>query len=394
MAVSTCVKVLKFYMKKISSFNKRYFVFSDHQGKLHDENESDYQQQNLRLGIFDTLVWLIPPQRCLFKRLEYDAEYVTADEVEECVKNDSQQWSIWPNTGMFIQKQKANNFWQVAVWIWDNESESQYMYELKQTPTHILPWSAYLAGCTTSNSLILQSIDSQHWLCVTDQWGLPSGIYPASTQAQQMQLERRFERQIEHGAKIYSYHYTSHWLSSHTVLPLPLKIKHGIFTLGKQKGITDFTDIKTYLKPLSLCGAIFIIWMIADFWLIDNAQQKVSEKISELSTKSQQAMTQRKDYIFDLKVIAVRNQYLSDKQLVGNSLAELTTIIPKDIYINTFEFNDPFIVISGTGKKVARLPALLEKWKNVKTVNFIGDIRQAADNHESFKLQIELKENI
>ena len=379
-------------MEKLSSLVKRYVVFSDNQGMLFDANCQPMEVPQQPLGIFDQCLWLIPPQRCLFKRLQYDAEYVAASEIEECVRSDSQQWTIWVQTEMCIQKQKIANQWQVSVWIWNAEHEQTLLAKLPYLPTHILPWSAYLSGRTDANSFALQTLFEQHWLTVTDPQGMVSGVYQATTVPQQQQLNRRFERQLADEISVYKYHYQGPWLTQLPHHEVTATLKYATLGLGKQKGITDFSDIKTYLKPLMVISLIGLCWGVGDYALIQRTQQNIDNEINSLSTKSQQAMGLRKQYQFDLSVIRVREQYLQREQLIGRTLRVLTETIPTNIYLTSVDVSFPHITISGEGKNVARLPVLLEGWNEVESARFTSDIKQAKNEMESFKVQLDLKE--
>ncbi|KLV05834.1 hypothetical protein ABT56_09860 [Photobacterium aquae] len=365
----------------------------------HYEIVADEQGHRMTLGgeplagpvnaqILDKVIWLVPPQRCLFKQLEYDAEYVTAGEIAECLSSDIEQWTIWPQTASYFQTQKVGESWRVAVWIWDESVEQGLLGDI--APTHIVPLSAYLASAVGPQQVLLHSVLGQHWSLAVDQHGLVQGVHPVTTPLQQQQCERRYQRWIASNDALFQMGYRGEW--NKDALPLEFKPKRSVIAAGKRKGVTDFTDIQTYLKPLGAIALAAVVWIAGDYLIVSSTQSELEAQSASLAMPSREAVTIRQHLEFEKKKLRAITHYKQEQVAIGQILQALSKQLPHDTYLTAIEVEMPTVTLVGQGVNVAELPAVLEQWEQVKSAAFISDIRQVSNNRESFRLQLELKE--
>ncbi|MBY5947379.1 PilN domain-containing protein [Photobacterium rosenbergii] len=376
-------------MKKLrkTKMVNQYCLLADEKGRVTDLQGSELETQAIKPQLLDKVIWLVTPQRCLFKQLEYDTEYVSASEIEECVRSDIEQWTIWADTAMFHLSQKVGQHWKVAVWIWDERKENELLNGFK--PTHIIPHSAYVASSIDADELMITQVFGQEWLIVKDAGNLVHGVHSADSQLAQHQLERRYERQIERKDHLFKFQYEGSWLPD--AKPLEFAPKAQIVHQGKQKGVVDFTEVQTYIKPIAALGLALVIWMLGDYFILNANLNEAQDKTVSLSSQSMDAMTKRNEFKFIATKLTTLNSYLDRQQQPMEVLANLTDLLPHDVYLNAMEVNNNTINLTGQGSNVARLPALLEQWELVESAMFTSDIRQVGDSGETFRLQLVLK---
>ncbi|MBC7002111.1 PilN domain-containing protein [Photobacterium sp. BZF1] len=371
----------------LKQFVQHFCLIAHDNGSLVDFDGQSINISEVTPKLLDKVIWLVPPQRCLFKQLQYDVEYVAAGEIEECVRSDIEQWTIWPETDMFHLYHKAGQQWHVSVWIWNQEVESGLMSCC--TPTHVLPYSAYLASSMGSGAVVISHVLGQDWLVVKDENDLVHGVHSVDSPLSQHQLERRYERQLESGQHIFKYGYSGDWLTQ--AEPLVLKPKNSVINAGKQKGVIDFADVSTYVRPFGALALATMIWMLGDYLLVTSHFSDIKDQTTALGAQTRNAVAQRNHFDFVQNQLAAFDSHLIQQHQPMQAIAELTESIPEDIYLTALEVSPEHLVLSGQGVNVARLPAMLEQWEAVESAVFVSDIRQGRDNSESFRLQVELK---
>ena len=371
------------------SISKKFtYISSGDNDVLEDISGTNWSSSQLqsKRRLLDKQIWLIPEDRCLFKTLEYDSEYVAASELTECVNSDLQQWTIWENTGVYFTSNKPAERWLISLWIWDQNEEEKRFGEL--TLTHVLPLTAYLAGSCSTNEILLYQQQGTLWGAMIGQSGRIESIDSLSSAHQQQLFKRRYIRLIDEGAQLKSFATESGWFAESR--PLEIGPKRRFLEAGKLKGVADYTEPFTYFKPFSYGAFGCLIWLLGDMAIMGYEFDHLTEKEESLTALSDQSLSTRNEYKYAVGQYDALMSARQAQKSVGSMLGRLAIAIPDSVYLSALEFSKGRLVLTGSGTNVAALPVVLEQISEVDKAFFISDVRQNSSGKESFKIQLDL----
>ena len=161
------------------------------------------------------------------------------------------------------------------------------------------------------------------------------------------------------------------------------------------KGTHDWINPSNWLSPALLILSLLCIWAITDALLITHKNQTIAQLMSQSKQNYQKVINQQEKIENSLTVLTHYAQLKQKQQQVERILAELSTRIPNNIWLESIQLEQNWLDIRGRGKDVIRLLALLETLENAQDIVLLNDVRtDPRTGDEQFQIRLILKSAI
>ncbi|MEY4768827.1 MAG: hypothetical protein RL637_1466 [Pseudomonadota bacterium] len=353
----------------------------------------------LYLNRFSTVILLLPTIDCSFQQRYFPQHLLSEAELAEAVHLDIAQWSPWTEAvDYFFNYQLIKQNWQVDIWVWPRSMAHYWRQQLPYC-THILPEIVWYSGqLKTADSLLIHRENQHYYYALVNPRGYISQLF-----------------WITHSQQIQRYWHSwglpkiSHfWLTENiendwypNQLPQPQlfsmtgKIQPHWLKLTRLSDSPEWTNPWNYQRSWLLIIAAFILWMIADTFVLSSqletiqSQLQYTRKIANHALQLRQQVQQQHSILHQLQTVRYQ------QQLPLYLIAILSQRIPENIWITHLQLQQDQLDLNGQGKQVLRLLALLEQISGVRQVLLLNDIRpDPQTGEELFQIRLILNHSI
>lgn len=355
-----------------------------------------------KLNVLSRAVLLIPDNKTVFRQQKFSTDLLLKKDLQEAIELDIDSWSPYEtNSPRFSITQKKKDQWTIATWVWQKNTEDQLALQLpKQQLTHIMPEIAWHCARVTNGipTLLVTQIDQQLTYAYLDKEGVPQHIASPKNDAEGSRFWRSLgEKSSAIKTVTQAYPITIPFFGlSQDLKRLDLttaKPRSNWLKQAQHKGFNDWFNPSNWLAPALAIFSLFIIWLSVDAFLIYKKNQEISEIISQSKQNYQKVIAQQ-EAIEQSRTILSHYAHLRQKQQqIEQILADLSTRIPNDIWLESIHLDQQWLDIKGRGKDVIRLMTLLETLQNAEDIVLLNDVRtDRRTQDEQFQIRLILSE--
>lgn len=341
----------------------------------------------------DKVIGLVPQSSCLFKIFFYEQDLISRSDLEQCVINEVNALSIWPQAGHYHLVFKQKDQWQIVVWLWDATD-----IRFSSPVTHVVPALAYELGRIQQKpALLLYGEVDDSWACYIASNGSISSVVPLSSRIhrQKVQLELSSSRYALYKAGRFNDEHLSELLNQQqdstpftTQLTQP---KNPVLDAGRKVSLFDFNSPWRFYRQMAIILAVLLLFVLVDYTLISFKESDIDEQKTELSRATQDLVSQRSQALDMERVLGELNLAFAHQQRLALLIEAMTGSLEKDVVLNQLMYRNNKIELQGV---VADSVALLERLgelPGVEQARFIGDITPNSEGRQTFRAEMILK---
>ncbi|RJG42730.1 PilN domain-containing protein [Motilimonas pumila] len=333
---------------------------------------------------FDRVIMLIPQSCLLYKELEYDLEYVSRAELDECVDNDLKQVTPWPHYNKYFLSQKSADKWLVKVWIWPQVEQ--------EIVTHQIPEMAFHLGCMKPGSLYCWKDGELEFASLRQTNGLPSQVW-ALHQPHQL---RRFLSWLQQAPDIEGIYLDGVELPETVSQPIISSKKamaeFSWLKAGQKENAIDISSPWGLKKLWTSCAVLFLVWSLATFGLFYWQTTQLEYSAQSDSMQLQQLQRQRSElntFVSTVDAVIIERARQQRFKYIMQSLSDE---LPKDIVLTRINYSYDKVELEGTSNNTNGLLELLESMPRVASATFTSDIVSTKSGKQRFAVELTLQQ--
>jgi len=395
----------------LKTFKNRFNAFfllreQNQQIQVQTLDNNDWKNTSLeslaKASVLARIIVLIPDNETVFKQQSFATDLVSEKNLEEAITLNIEGWMPYEaEYNKFSIIKKIKNQWIVATWLWQQSTQDRLLQTLaEQRITHIMPELAWHCARVSNQShgvFISQTVNKLAYVYLEQ--GIPNYIATPKNTAE----ENRFWRAISSQIESISHIELSAASIATQITHYPEQLEKTVvkrqtasanwLKQAQCKGVYDWINPVNWVKPALAILSLIFIWAIADALLINQQQQKINQLIQS-SQKNYGAVIKQQEAIDESYALLNRYAQLKHKQQqVESILVELSTRIPKDIWLDAIQLDQRWLDLRGRGKNVVRLLALLETLQDAEDIVLLNDVRtDARTGEEQFQIRLILKD--
>lgn len=343
------------------------------------------------------LTLILPVEVCAYQIRSFPQHMINAKELQEAIDLDYSTWSPWgKQSGYCYSYQAVGDNWEAAVWVWN----AQYAETLKQQLpfcTHIIPELAWYAGSVPPLPALLIVADAQSKLnyILLGEAGKIQAIARLSNQQAALRCWHGWG--APNISQVWEINQPSDfWLPADTklqTLPASKSVPNAnLLTITRLQGVRDWVDPSSYQKHIKYLLFIIFIAIGVDAGVLNYQTDQIQQQLTTAKSSANNVLAIQEHVEKSRQLTQHFPQLQEQQQIPEKILANLSTQIPGDIYINIFQLEGDQLDLNGQGKQVTRLLVLLEKLPGVERVMLLNDItRNMQTDEELFQLRLILK---
>lgn len=397
--------------KKVSALIKRFNLFyliKERQGTLQATSLVNHQWQPVKLADIPTsstlarIILLIPNRETVFRQQKFSTDLVTAKNLQEAIDLNIESWSPYsagcPQLSITTKK---NGQWIIATWLWQQTTQDRLVNLLPaQQQTHIMPELAWHCARVTGNqpTLLITQTGQQLTYVYLNEDSLPTYIAQPKNTAEAVRFWRGLSSNTH---KINNLTLSDQNITS-TLLGLPTKLEKVFLKKpvartrwlkkAQCESVNNWATPRHWLPLLLLLLSLVVIWAVTDALLINQKNRQIAELMHKSKQNYQKVIKQQEKIEKNLSTLTHYADLKQQQQQVEKILAELSTRIPNDIWLDAIQLEGDWLDITGQGKDVIRLLALLETLQNAKDIVLLNDVRtHARTGNERFQIRLVLR---
>lgn len=379
------------------------------------------------LKTFAKLTLILPAHVCAYRIRMFPQHLLNAKELSEAVALDFPGWSPWGQQSAYCFSYEAKvDTWQVFVWVWDNQYAQNFQQKLPFC-THIIPELAWFSACVAPHPALLVVAEQPNLpeirigetsSAAISSEGKGAGLLDAPLTIHNYILLgeagkiQSIARVTNHQAALRCWHGwgspnlnegiairnpTGYWHppSMHMqALTANQNIPRGdLLSVTRLPGLRDWVDPSSYQTHLKYLFIILVSWMLLDAGVLNYQTQQIQQQLTDIR-HSADGVLGLQERVEKSQVLTQKIQRLQQQQRIPeHMLAQLSTKIPNDIYVNIVQLEGDQLDLNGQGKQVTRLMVLLEKLFGVERVMLLNDVsRNPQTDEEIFVIRLILKD--
>ncbi len=382
------------------------YLIQERGKNLHASTLTDQQWQTIELADIpprhplSRIILLIPNSKTVFRQQQFSIDLVAEKDLQEAVNLNIESWSPYPkNSPYFSITKKNKGHWHVAIWIW--KQSDQDLFTSKQPTleyTHIMPELAWHCARVTGNEstvLVTQTDQNPPIYIYLDEDTIPKYLSQPKNTAE----ASRFWRGLGVDASKIKRIFLSDQQITKDLSGLPSQLEKVVLKKplaranwlrrAQIKGRHDWINPSNWIIPICLLLSLVIVWAVTDALLIKQRNKQIDHLISQTKQNYQKVINQQEKIEQSLIQLTHYAKRKEQQQQIERILAELSTRIPNDIWLDSIQLESRWLDIRGRGKDVVRLLALLESLENAHDIVLLNDIRtdrQTGD--EQFQIRL------
>jgi len=349
-------------------------------------------------------VVLVEDHHCSFKHRSFPVELISAEELDEAIELDFEQWVPFPCAGpdkvqvdWFACSQRHGEHWHVAVWVWPARVSEQLFSALpaQLSCTHLMPetaWHVALARVSEHTLLIVATGGGQAFVML-DEHGFPVDLsYPGSAgEAGRFWRNQGAVANRAVTALCFDSEIEPVWLPPDCRLQYiePGLPRYSILSRARRPGIRDWSDPLSWKKPLAAMAALVAVWMLSQMLMLNLRSDAIDDLVGQTRGELQEVLQARENVERMQGQLNIIRHLQLRQSMPLKQLAALADVLPDDVWIEMFHMKGEWVDLRGKGHNVSRLLVLLENIEGVRTVELLNDIRpDVKTGLEQFQLRM------
>ena len=353
-------------------------------------------------SVFEQKTFLIPDTVSFFKLRRFPVESVSKQTLREAVELDLARWSPWQEgLEFYFWPKRIGDYWQVAVWVWQNSYMPNIIQDLETKPTHVMPERAWkLASLRVIEEPDFIHVDrgeGESWVYMEVAEGFATlriAIVNNEAEAKHFKTSLRGESIPVYVDRHSDTGYLP-WeqISNCSTAKYSLPVS-SVLAAGRQSGISDWSDPFVWARPTVAILALYICLLLGEGLVLIKQGDEVQAYSSQASSVSMEVLDARAEVERSNVLLAQIDLMRANQLDLESVLASLSTTLPNNAWLEHIEYRGDdggWLEITGKSEQSSTLAAVLEQIPEVEQAMFLTDIRRdKRTGLEPFKLRLKL----